>query len=284
MADFNEHGGWDRIPCWNGDKKVWKAFQRDVEIWIETEKLDVDYSLGARLLRRLSGTAKRFGDNIELSKLRRGEGNETEARTSRNQMTAGIRALMKHLEDSMGLESATRAGEVQDFFYKKLQRRAGQTMSEWVNVYHKAMLDMEEQKCPLAETSKGWHLFEKSALSLERQERLLGLSDGEYDYAKIRRGLVKLFPDHIIAGERRAEPRPFQRTFQSSRGRGFGDKGHGKGKNSVRGDRGRFVAHETNEGYDEENYQDGPEQQFSGAMMEQRTLHTKKAMSMQPLR
>ena len=80
-------------------------------------------------------------------------------------MTAGIRALMKHLEDSMGLESATRAGEVQEYFYKRLQRRTGQTMSEWVNVYDKAMLDMAESNCPIAEATKGWRLFEKGAVS-----------------------------------------------------------------------------------------------------------------------
>ena len=162
MADSNEQGGWDRIPCWSGSKKLWKAFQRDVEIWIETEKLDVDFSFAARLLRRLSGTAKRFGDNIELSKFRGGEGNETNARTSRSQMTAGITALMKHLEDSVGMESATRAGEMQEFFYKRLRRRAGQAMSDWVNVYDKAMLVMAEHSCPLAESSKGWHLFSKN--------------------------------------------------------------------------------------------------------------------------
>ena len=100
-------------------------------------------------------------------------------------------------------------------------------------------------------------------MSLERQERLLGLSDGEYDYAYIRRGLATLFPDHIIAGERRDAPKKLTfPEYRPSRGR-FG-KGGGRGNNYKRGDRGRFVAHETNEGYDEENYQDGPEEHFIG--------------------
>ena len=43
----------------------------------------------------------------------------------------------------------------------------------------------------------------KTALSFERQERLLGLSDGEYGYAKIRRGLVKLF--QTISSQARGE-------------------------------------------------------------------------------
>ena len=136
-------------------------------------------------------------------------------------------------------------------------------MSDWVNVYDKAMLDMAEQSCPLAESSTGWHLLEKSALSLERQERLLGLSDGEYDNAKIRRGLVKLFPGHIIAGEKRDAPKKLTfPEYRPSRGR-FG-KGGGTGNNYNHGDRGRFVEHEANEGYDEENHQDGPEEHSIG--------------------
>ena len=44
----------------------------------------------------------------------------------------------------------------------------------------------------------GWHLFEKSSLTLERQERVLGAAEGEYDFAAIRGALIKLFLDTII--------------------------------------------------------------------------------------
>ena len=48
---------WDRIPAWDGekwdgDKHQWKRYLRDVEHYLETEKLDVDFSHGARLLSR----------------------------------------------------------------------------------------------------------------------------------------------------------------------------------------------------------------------------------------
>ena len=71
----------------------------------------------------------------------------------------------------MGLEDATRAAEVQTFFYDKLKRRHKQTMSEWVNVFDKALLDLKEQKRGAPEAAKGWFLFLRSNLSLERQER-----------------------------------------------------------------------------------------------------------------
>ena len=47
------------------------------------------------------------------------------------------------------MEDATKKGQVQEFFYKKLQRRPGQPMAEWakgLNVEIKSM---------------GWHFFQK---------------------------------------------------------------------------------------------------------------------------
>ena len=53
-----------------------------------------------------------------------------------------------------------------------------------------------------------------NSLSLERRERLLGMTNGEYDYTKLRRGLVKLFPDRIIITKKRCEPSGGDRKFQ----------------------------------------------------------------------
>ena len=45
----------------------------------------------------------------------------------------------------MGMEVATKKGQVQEFLYKKLQRRPGQPMAELVNVFEKAVLDMKAE-------------------------------------------------------------------------------------------------------------------------------------------
>ena len=54
-----EKHSWDRVPLWDGDK-------RDVELHLETEKLDVDFSHGARLLSRLTGSARKCAETTEL--------------------------------------------------------------------------------------------------------------------------------------------------------------------------------------------------------------------------
>ena len=76
----------------------------------------------------------------------------------------------------MGLEEATKNGQVQEFFYKKLQSRPGQPMVEWVNVFETTVLDMKSEGLNVELKSMGWHLVEKSNTTLERQERVFGAS------------------------------------------------------------------------------------------------------------
>eukprot|EP00969_Alexandrium_andersonii_P197865 8740974-Alexandrium_andersonii.AAC.1 len=48
----------DRIPSWDGNPRTFEEFRRKVDWWLEGEKLDVPYSLAARLARKLTGAAK----------------------------------------------------------------------------------------------------------------------------------------------------------------------------------------------------------------------------------
>ena len=45
----------------------------------------------------------------------------------------------------MGVEDVTKKGQVEEFFYKKLQRRPGQHMPERVNVFQKAVPDTKAE-------------------------------------------------------------------------------------------------------------------------------------------
>ena len=63
-----------RVPAWDGDKRQWKRYLRDVELYPETEKLDVDSSHGARLLSRLTGSVRNYVETIELDTIRRSTG------------------------------------------------------------------------------------------------------------------------------------------------------------------------------------------------------------------
>ena len=162
------------------------------------------------MLSRLTGSAKKYAETIELDQIRRSTGAD---QGTREGMTAGVKHLLRSLERAMDVEDATKKGQVQEFFCKKLQRRPGQPMAEWVNVSERAVLDMRDEGQNVELKSLDWHLFEKSSLTLERQERVLGAGEGEYDFAAIRMALIKLFPDTMISQEKRSTPdrKPMER-------------------------------------------------------------------------
>ena len=86
---------------------------RDVELYLETEKLDVDFSHGARLLSRLTGSARKYAETIELDQIRPSTGADKDTREG---MIAGVKYLLMSLQRGMGIEAATKKGHVQQFF------------------------------------------------------------------------------------------------------------------------------------------------------------------------
>ena len=58
---------------WDGDKRQWRRYKRD-ELFSETEEFDVESSMGARLLSRISGAAKKFTEPIERNGIGRATG------------------------------------------------------------------------------------------------------------------------------------------------------------------------------------------------------------------
>ena len=63
-------GGFSRIPAWDGSPATWRRYKRAVEIWLEGENLEVPYSIAARMVQKLTGTARNRADLIPLEKLR----------------------------------------------------------------------------------------------------------------------------------------------------------------------------------------------------------------------
>ena len=176
---------------------------RDVELYLETEKLVVDFSHGARLLLRLTGSARKYAEPIELDTIRRSTRTDKDTREG---MVAGVKHLLKSLERAVGMEDATKKRQVQEFFYKKLQRRPGQPMAESVNVFEKVVLDMKAEGLDVELKSMGWHLFEKSSLTREQKERALEGGEGDCGFAANRGALINLFLHTIISQEKRSSP------------------------------------------------------------------------------
>ena len=101
--------------------------------------------------RRASGTVPSETESSEqtLRDLRVKERATAGCRASTDCLVAGVKYLLKSLGRATGMEDATKKGPVQEFFYKKLQRRPGQPMAEWVGVFQKAVLDMKSRRAEL---------------------------------------------------------------------------------------------------------------------------------------
>ena len=104
-----EKHSWDRDPAWDGDTRQWKRCLQDVELHLETEKLDEDFPHGARLPSFLTGSARKYAEIIELDKVRRSTGAD---RDTREGMVPGMKYLLKFLETATGMEEATKKGQV----------------------------------------------------------------------------------------------------------------------------------------------------------------------------
>ena len=58
MSEIDALSSDARVPAWDGNPRTYEDYRRKVEWWLEGEKLNVPYSLAARLVRKLSGAAK----------------------------------------------------------------------------------------------------------------------------------------------------------------------------------------------------------------------------------
>ena len=157
-------------------------------------------------------------------------------------MIAGVKYLLTSIEGGVGMEEATKKGQVQELCCQRLPRRPGQPVAEWVNVFERAVLDMKAEGLYVELKNMGWHLFEKTSLTLERQERVLGAAEGEYEFAAIRGALIKLFPDTIISQEKRSVPgrKPGHVTDRKTN-----DRFKNRFRQPRDGRTGRYAAHET---------------------------------------
>ena len=188
---------------------------------------------------RLTGSARKYAETIELDQIRR---STDEDKDTREGMTASVKYLLRSLERAMGMEDATKKRQVQEFFEKRLHRRPGQPMAKWVNVFEKAVLDMKAEGLTVELKSVGWLLFEKSSMTLERQERVLGAAEGEFEFAAIRRALIKLFPDTMISQEKQSAP---DRKPGHVTDRRQNDRCKSRFRKPRHGKTGRYTAHET---------------------------------------
>ena len=209
-ADFN------RIPSWDGNPATWWKYKADVELWKESENLRAEYSLAARMVQKLSGTARVRANLIDLAKLRPqrpvaaapavtdGQGNEVTPAVAAMEAnwTKGIDFLMEELEKMIGVTPVVKKAQQRSWFYNVLKRKKGEAMNTWLTRFRAGLKRCADDGVDLSQNDEiGWWLVEKSGLSKERKERLQARLTQDFDYAEVEREMIQIFPEiHIGEG------------------------------------------------------------------------------------
>ena len=210
------HTAFSRIPTWDGNPQTWWKHKQDVELWLEGEDLEVKYSIAARMVQRLTGTARIRANLLEVEALRpqrpvaaipavtegstiiNGEVPAVQANWRR-----GIDYLLLDLEKMPGIPKVVRTGNQRSWFYKTLSRRPGESMANWLTRFRAGLKRCADEGVLMNDQEDlGWWLVEKSLLSKERKERLMSRVDGDYKYAEVEAEMLAIFPD-IHVGEGR---------------------------------------------------------------------------------
>ena len=118
----------EHVPSWAGNPETWQAYKDEVRIWLLGSKLDVEYSLAARLVAKLRGPARRIGlsmTDAELNPPRAGENPD---------LRAGVNNLMTRLERLVPHAQDRRGNYMKQFFKEeRYKRRPGERIPDWIS-------------------------------------------------------------------------------------------------------------------------------------------------------
>ena len=109
---------WYKVPMWSGDPSEWRRFKREIEWWIAS--LDPESCKNGP-----SDKQVLFELDVKSSTLQNGRSAWsrspywTDVVTTAGDPFAGLRKLMKALEDSMGRTEMDRKAELRKQFYHK---------------------------------------------------------------------------------------------------------------------------------------------------------------------
>ena len=201
----SRHDEQSRIPSWNGDPSTWTSFSDEVKLWRLSENMEVNFSLASRLVRQLSGSARRAVAKLPADELHPPyvaipgkDLDPSEKKAWRN--NTGIDNVMAKLLKDLGQQKPVRKGQsLHEFFgTPKYQRRRGERVTDWLTRFEEGLTKLREDDIDLLELEDvaGWFLLFRAGLTPERKERIIGtLPDEHFPFEPIKRSLIRLFPE-----------------------------------------------------------------------------------------
>ena len=195
MTDDGGRGGnaeFSRIPTWDGNPATWWKYKAEVDLWKEAENLKAEYSLAARMVQKLTGTARIRANLIKLENLRpqRPVARIPEVLDADGSVltpavdaveanwTKGIDYLMSDLEKMCGITVVVKKAQQRSWFYNVLKRKNGEAMNTWLTRFRAGLKRCADDGVDLSQNDEiGWWLVEKSMLSKEPPPDLISATD-----------------------------------------------------------------------------------------------------------
>ena len=131
------------VPKFSGDPTQWNNYRDDVRLWLLAEKQDVYFCLAARLVRGLSGSARRVC--LKMTK------EELSARPATDTVPAdlerGVNNVLNRLEESLGMTKASRKGTALDKFLatRRFWRLRQEPISSWLSRWDLGVSELHDQ-------------------------------------------------------------------------------------------------------------------------------------------
>ena len=137
----DDHGGLP--PQWNGDPSRFDSYREEVRIWSLSIDLTSKGCVAARLVRRLTGSARRIGLAMSDAKLM----------GSADDPRSGINLLLQRLS-ALSPDSVSRGGSrMRELFREERYKgRRGERFADWLTRFEKGAEDLAADGVDLSST------------------------------------------------------------------------------------------------------------------------------------
>ena len=195
---------WYKVPTWNGNPSEWRGFKREMNWWLAS--LDAQsctkFNVAARWGLRQFGVVRARIEEYDPEELE-GVAEEKVLDPETEELVvvveadpfAGIRKLMKALEESMGKTQLDRRGELRIQFYQEIKRNAGERISTFCTRFRTLTSDLKREGISLPSEELGWFLRDRMGLDPLRKQLLETALGSKEDYESVEAEALRLFRD-----------------------------------------------------------------------------------------
>ena len=223
---------WFKVPTWSGNPTEWRSFKKEMSWWMAS--LDSEackkYNVAARWALRQHGVVRARCEEFDPDELQGAAAEMGLDPESGEEVIlveadpfAGLKKLMKALEESVGKTELDRRGELRAQFYQELRRAPGERISAFCTRFRTLASELKREGIELPKGELGWFLKDRMGLDSIRRQLLETALAGREEYEMVETEALRLFRDlHTADPLRKAAPGvggpPLLSRFLSSQG------------------------------------------------------------------